>query len=224
MAKKSKSARRVPTSSKPQNYDNMLMLLEPRIAFDAAGAAMLDALDVFDAPDDGSPEDAAAHLGLLDALALADATLTADETAPRTVVIVDPTVENYQQILESIDGAFEVIVLDGGLDGIEQIASVLSGMRNVEALHIISHGSSGELQLGSGTLNLQSMTGAYADELRAIGASLSADADMLVYGCDFASGNTGRMATQILSALTGADVAASDDLTGAVSRWRRLGA
>ena len=188
MAKKSKSARRIPTSSKPQNYDNMLMLLEPRIAFDAAGAAMLDALDVFDTPDDASPADAAAHLGLLEALAFADPSLTADETAPRTVVIVDPTVENYQQILESIDGAFEVIVLDGALDGIEQIASVLSGMRNVEALHIISHGSSGELQLGSGTLNLQSMTGEYADELRAIGASLSADADMLVYGCDFASG------------------------------------
>ena len=44
--------------------------------------------------------------------------------------------------------------------------------------------------------------------------ALTDDADILLYGCDVASGELGQAFVQMLGQLTGADVAASDDLTG----------
>ena len=47
---------------------------------------------------------------------------------------------------------------------------------------------------------------------------LAAGADLLLYGCDVAADALGQQMTGTLAALTGADVAASTDLTGAASR------
>ena len=47
---------------------------------------------------------------------------------------------------------------------------------------------------------------------------LSAEADLLIYGCDLAGDEDGISLTSSLAALTGADVAASTDGTGAASR------
>ena len=58
------------------------------------------------------------------------------------------------------------------------------------------------------------MSGAYADELSEIGLALAAGGDILVYGCHFGQGALGRQAASRLASLTGADIAASDDLTG----------
>ena len=108
----------------------------------------------------------------------------------------------------------QIVMLDGGQDGMEQIAASLAGRTGIDAIHLISHGAEGQLSLGTGTLTQESMTGQYADELAAIRQSLSESADILVYGCDFAEGQAGQDATTLLSQLTGADVAASTDDTG----------
>ena len=54
---------------------------------------------------------------------------------------MDPTVPNYHTLLAGMDPNIEVIMLDGGRDGMEQIASALSGRTGIDAIHIISHGS-----------------------------------------------------------------------------------
>ncbi|GKS64187.1 hypothetical protein YTPLAS72_14910 [Nitrospira sp.] len=130
------------------------------------------------------------------------------------VVFVDPTVPNYQELLSGMDPNIEVIMLDSGQDGVEQIAAALSGRTGIDAIHIISHGAEGQLNLGTGTLTQESMTGQYADELATIQQALSEQADLLVYGCNFAEGEVGQEAVTLLSQLTGADVAASTDATG----------
>ncbi|HBR50774.1 MAG TPA: hypothetical protein DEA71_11880, partial [Nitrospira sp.] len=130
------------------------------------------------------------------------------------IVFVDPTVPNYQELLSGMDPNIAVIMLDGGQDGVEQMASALAGRTGIDAIHLISHGGAGELQLGTGTLTTESMTGHYADELAVIQQALSGQADILVYGCDFAEGQAGQEAATLLSQLTGADVAASTDATG----------
>ena len=144
----------------------------------------------------------------------------ADYTVPtgsiNEIVFVDTRVEGYEKILAGIDSNVQVVLLDQHRDGIEQIATYLSQQRSMDAIHIISHGSSGSLQLGTGTLTHDSMTGQYADELATIQQALSEQADLLVYGCNFAEGVAGAEAATLLSALTGADVAASTDLTGNV--------
>ena len=130
------------------------------------------------------------------------------------VAFVDPTVSNYQELLGNMDPNIEVIILDGKQDGVEQMAAVLSGRTGISAIHLISHGNDGVLQLGTGTLTTDGISGQYADELATIQHALSEHADILVYGCEVAVSEQGQAFVTALAAATGADVAASDDLTG----------
>jgi VCBS repeat-containing protein len=130
------------------------------------------------------------------------------------VVFVDPTVPDYQSLVAGMGPNVEVVVLDASRDGVEQIAGSLAGRSGIDAIHLISHGDAGTLHLGTGTLNAESMSTRYADELATIQQSLSSQADILVYGCNFAEGEMGQAAVARLAELTGADVAASIDRTG----------
>ncbi|MDO3651448.1 DUF4347 domain-containing protein, partial [Nocardia mangyaensis] len=113
-----------------------------------------------------------------------------------------------------MDPSAEVVLLDPTRDGVEQIAEVLAGRSGIDAIHIVSHGSQAELQLGTARLTLDSMTGRYADKLATIGQALTDEGDILVYGCNFGEGGPGQEAAARLAAKTGADVAASEDLSG----------
>ncbi len=130
------------------------------------------------------------------------------------VVFVDPTVPDYQSLVAGMGPNVEVVVLDASRDGVEQIAESLAGRSGIDAIHLITHGDEGRLNLGSGVLTSESMTGDYAETLATIKQSLSETADILVYGCNFAEGQAGQEAATLLSKLTGADVAASIDATG----------
>ncbi|MFM9962419.1 MAG: DUF4347 domain-containing protein, partial [Planctomycetaceae bacterium] len=144
----------------------------------------------------------------------------ATSTLRRELAFVDVSVEDYETVVAGIRGhgdglrEIEVVLIDAGEDGVQKIADVLQATGQVDAVHILSHGSSGQLLLGSATLNFTSMETQYAEALRRIGQGLSADADILIYGCDFASGSYGQATARRLSEITGADVAASDDATG----------
>jgi len=74
----------------------------------------------------------------------------------------------------------------------------------VDSLQLLSHGSTGEVQLGSLTLTMSALQ-ANADSLRQIGQALSDKADWQIYGCDVASGAEGRHFSDALARLTGAD-------------------
>ena len=74
-----------------------------------------------------------------------------------------------------------------------------------------------ELRLGNVAAINQSSLAAYGSQLSQWSDSLSSGADLLLYGCDVAKGERGMQFIGELSRLTGADVAASDDLTGAAA-------
>ena len=147
----------------------------------------------------------------------------ADLDAPRQLIIVDPGVENSEALIGEIlenygDSMFEIRLLDADTDGVEQITDLLSDANNkYDAIHIISHGDAGQVNLGNTQLTSDSLSG-YADELASWNSALSEDADILFYGCDLASNAEGEQFIQSVSAITGADVAASDDLTGAADK------
>uniref|UniRef100_UPI00257D07B3 DUF4347 domain-containing protein n=1 Tax=Pseudomonas sp. TaxID=306 RepID=UPI00257D07B3 len=134
------------------------------------------------------------------------------------VYFVDSAVADSQALIASFGPDAEVHVLQAGQDGVEQIAQTLAGRSDIRAIHVFSHSTVGQLQLGSASLNAASMQAEYSDELASIGLSLSAEGDILLYGCDFAAGPAGEQSVALLAALTGADVAASIDDTGA-ARW-----
>ena len=135
------------------------------------------------------------------------------------LVFIDAGVEDYQQLLADLelqttaDRQVEVYLLDAQRDGGEQIASLLSGYQGLDAVHILSHGSAGEIRLGNGVLNTATLAG-YSDTLSAWGKAFSADGDLLIYGCDLAGNSEGQALIAALADLSGADVAASTDRTG----------
>src|SRR5262245_1082587 len=111
----------------------------------------------------------------------------------------------------------EVIVIDSARDGLEQIDEALAGREDIAALHIVSHGDDGKLQLGQSVLDAAAFE-ARAAELSGWRSALTSDADILLYGCDVGAGAGGLALVQPLSGLTDADVAASDDATGYAAR------
>src|SRR4029077_2829630 len=72
---------------------------------------------------------------------------------------------------------------------------------------------------GASFLTQDSISTTYAEQFQQIGRSLSANADLLIYGCDFGRGEAGQVALNTLANLTGADVAASTDRTGSASEY-----
>jgi hypothetical protein len=127
------------------------------------------------------------------------------------VMFVDRRVADFESLIAGATA--EVFVLDETQDGIAQISQVLAGRRDLSAIHIVSHGSAGDLLLGRSGVN-QGNLGEYEAALVGWKASLTEDADILLYGCEVGQGSAGLAFVQRLAEVTGADVAASDDLTG----------
>lgn len=98
-------------------------------------------------------------------------------------------------------------------DAVAQITQVLSGYSNISSVAIFSHGSEGALQLGSSSLNSANLMD-YTGLLQSWSSALTEDADLLLYGCDVAADAIGQTFVSQLANLTGADVAASTNLTG----------
>ncbi|MCF2147132.1 DUF4347 domain-containing protein [Desmonostoc muscorum LEGE 12446] len=138
-------------------------------------------------------------------------------TQSHDLVFIDSaSVQNYQTLISAIDPLAEIIFLDAKRDGVQQITDALAQHQGISSIHIVSHGSSGSLQLGSGVLNKNNLEN-YQDSLLGWANSLTADADILLYGCDVAQGEQGLEFIQDISKLTDADVAASNDLTGSAA-------
>jgi Domain of unknown function (DUF4347)/Domain of unknown function (DUF4082) len=136
-------------------------------------------------------------------------------TPPQTVAFIDANVANSTQVMAGVQADLKVL-LDPTRDGVAQITETLQHYTNLASIDIISHGSVAKLQLGSSSLDTSSL-GQYASEIEQWKASLSSDADILFFGCNVAEGEVGQTFVNRLSTLTGADIAASTDLTGASS-------
>lgn len=179
----------------------------------------VSAEDSVGSPQAGSLEDVIAEASRRAAEAQ-DAAVVAETRLE--VVFVDQGVADWQSLVDDLwsrdgDGReLDVVLLSKSKDGIAQISQSLANYSDVDAIHIISHGTAGTLQLGSTTLTNETF-GGYAGELSAWGRALSVDADLLLYGCDLAGTEAGRDLVSKIGTVCGCDVAASTDVTGHVS-------
>jgi hypothetical protein len=139
------------------------------------------------------------------------------------LVVIDPTVSNYGQLVNDLRTVpepgrqFDIAILDPHRDGVAQVSELLAHEHGLDAVHFVTHGAEGEVQLGDSRLTANDLAG-YANALAGWRGALSASADLLFYGCDVARGQDGRALVQALHVLTGAGVAASTDLTGSALR------
>ncbi|MFC1635848.1 DUF4347 domain-containing protein, partial [Planctomycetota bacterium] len=134
-------------------------------------------------------------------------------TPGNQIVFVDSTLNSYFQPQNADQPGVVVEVLRAGSDAIQQISDILSNYQDVSAIHILSHGSPGRVQIGSVELNATSLD-FYAERIQTWGDALTHDGDILLYGCSIAQGNSGLDVIGRIAEFSGADVAASDDPTG----------
>ncbi|MCX7086414.1 MAG: DUF4347 domain-containing protein, partial [Methylococcales bacterium] len=147
--------------------------------------------------------------------------MTQTNTAIQNLLVIDNQVADWQSLISGIGADTAVLVLDSGSDGLTQISDYLASLAGqnlplLQSIQIISHGDAGALQLGSDLIN-QSNLSSYAKQLSKMGSSLTATGDILLYGCNVAAGQTGLDFISQFAALTNADVAASNDITGSAA-------
>ena len=131
----------------------MFEQLEPRLLM-SADLIPLAADALFAAP---APAGGAEFRSLTDAGQ--SSAVTASGLAPiqRTheVVFVDPRVPDRKDLLAGLTAQaaegrrFEIIVLDPARDGIAQVTAALAERIQVDAVHFITHGTDGAVQLGA---------------------------------------------------------------------------
>ncbi|TRX76530.1 Ig-like domain-containing protein [Pseudomonas mangiferae] len=198
--------------------------LEPRLMFDGAMVATADATTHPDnaaaaaaAAEASEHQAAAAHEALSHALA---AVPPAPPAADRQeIYFVDANLPDRDVLVAALPSQAEIVYLNRDADGLLQIADALRGRSGIDAIHLVTHTAEATLQLGNVQLTTESILGRYSEQLGEIGQHLNSGADVLIYGCDLAAGDDGQATLQALADTLVADVAASDNTTGAGGDW-----
>lgn len=131
----------------------------------------------------------------------------------RVIAFIDSALSDYTTLIAGLKPGTQAYVLDATKDAISQITQVLAGCKDITSVALFTHGSEASLQLGHTQLDAQTIS-QYAKDLQDWAKALAPGADLLFYGCNVAVGQAGKAFVQQLHQLTGADIAASDDLTG----------
>ncbi|WP_206478025.1 DUF4347 domain-containing protein [Halomonas sp. KRD171] len=134
----------------------------------------------------------------------------------KEVIFIDTGIDGWQTLVDGVPDGADIVTLDPSRDGLEQMAQWAQTHSGYDAIHIISHGSEGQIHLGNFSLD-ESVINTRASDLAQLGAALNEEGDLLLYGCSVASGE-GQDFIAALAQATQADVAASDNLTGAASK------
>lgn len=131
----------------------------------------------------------------------------------KNVVFIDSRATGYEALIASLGADTEWYLLSTEEDGLEQMQRILTSYSKLDSIQLISHGSTGTLHFGSTVLDSSNLS-SHESQLQAIGSSLTDTGDFLLYGCNVAQGEGGIAFINSLARLTGADIAASTDLTG----------
>ena len=135
-----------------------------------------------------------------------------DREVTRAIVFLESRITGYESLIAGLGPGTEWFLVDTTEDGFVQIQRDLVGYTDFDATFIISHGEPRTLCLGN-TTQISDIIQNYKTDLERIGASLSSEGDILLYGCDVVSSDAVKDFVQDLAATTGADVAASNDFS-----------
>ncbi|EKY4018660.1 tandem-95 repeat protein [Enterobacter roggenkampii] len=146
--------------------------------------------------------------------ATADAASEKPGSAASEVYVIDQHISGWQSLVDQVPQGSQVVIIDENSSGLSQLADALKGETNISAIHILSHGASDTITLGTDVLTADNLS-AWSSQLSAIGASLSDSGDILLYGCDVSAQDNAFITR--FAEVTQADVAASSDMTGSAA-------
>ncbi len=132
-----------------------------------------------------------------------------------SIYIIDSAVEDTDQIIDEIPEDSIVVELGEG-EGIEKISEIINSYTNIDSIHIVSEANYAQIMLGNDVITDENISD-YQELFSSWNDNLTEDADILFYGCDIAKEIQGQNVVTQISEWTGADVAASTDITGGES-------
>ena len=140
------------------------------------------------------------------------------------IVLVDNQLPAYEELADAAANAAYVVTYDGAEDSAEDVIDVLVELAITEneqigSLSIISHGAPGGFALGNEWISNDTLAET-AWAWQGLVESLADGANIYIFGCNVANdSDAGQALLDSLADLTGADVFASDDLTGQGGDW-----
>ena len=144
--------------------------------------------------------------------------ITRDKARKKQIVFIDTQIKDHESLISSFDKNIKVILINANEDGFKKIQQTLDGGKDYSAIHIIGHGSAGQILFGNALLTNDNIEN-YKSTLKDIGETLTSNGDILFYGCNIAANEQGENLIKRISKITKADIAASDDLTGKHGDW-----
>ncbi|AWB06612.1 hypothetical protein A6A40_16175 (plasmid) [Azospirillum humicireducens] len=221
------SGKREKRDTRKSAFSWTIIALESRFMYDAAGVATAaDPAHTEPTTDSthAEPSDrGAADQALIDAAALvpppAAGPQVIREADPaqaggrKEVVFINANVPDLLAVINGVRPGTEIVLLDPSRDGIGQVAAWAQRRTGYDAINIVGHGAVGAVDIGSTRLDAAGAA-AQAERLALWGRALTAEGDLLLYGCRVTAQGQGVELLQALSSATGADVAASSDRTG----------
>ena len=130
-----------------------------------------------------------------------------------SLVIIDSSVDDLELLKTGLKPGAEVVVLHPQFKGIEQITALVSRRKNLQKVHLVSHGSSGSLKLGASELNSNNID-KYSCQLKSWFGNCGDSISLFVYGCQVAANDRGKSFVRKLHQLTRANIAASTRTVG----------
>ena len=131
------------------------------------------------------------------------------------LVVISGSIYGADDAIAELSERADVLQLEVGQDPMAEILAWMEkqGDRKYDAVHIVTHGASGYLSLNGVVIDAEYLA-ANPDVFVELGNHISADGDILLYGCNTAEGAAGEAFISQLAELTGADVAASTGTVG----------
>jgi uncharacterized delta-60 repeat protein len=126
------------------------------------------------------------------------------------LLFLDPGVTDYSQLLPWVRSGVEVQILHPAQDPIAQIALAIADRPNLRRIHLVSHGSPGQLHFAAGVVDGQSL-----DHFAAVRSALANHSvELFLYGCRVGAGAIGQAFVAELAEGLGCGVAAASEPIG----------
>lgn len=128
------------------------------------------------------------------------------------VVFIDETLPHLEMLAQANSFA-KIVFLHHEAPILSQMAQALSSMEKVSHIHLLTHGSSGEIHLGQHGVSLETLA-LYGKELLSISNAMGKEGEFYLYGCEVAFGERGKAFIKMLGDITGLRVAAATHKVG----------
>jgi hypothetical protein len=135
------------------------------------------------------------------------------------VVFVDAAVDDRAGLLAGLRPCLRthLHLLHSRMPALSQMARILRRYGQAFTVHVIAHGSPGQVCFSAGTISLENLH-EHLDELYAIGRAIGATGRLLLWSCRSGQGLHGRAFVEAVRRRTGAAVTAASGYVGSAAR------